>query len=504
MKNKNYSLTKSSIISGDQCEKKLWFDINEPKKFEQKANFLRGYRFEDEVRKIYAKDQKVLDLSPKKEKWIKPKERTEQAINSKEINVIFEGVFIFLDTYIRTDILIRKNKGWELLEIKSSGEQKNYHITDLAIQSYILKKMGINLTSVKLIHINKNFIFKTEGDYKDLPVEVDVTSKVVEKEKEIPGLIKKLLPITKKSPCPNIKMGDHCKKPFDCDYIDKCKPKSNIISYEILPGRIKGTKLEKHCKANGIKKLEDVPAELLNENRKIIQDCHKKNITWFGPNLNNIIKDLSWPIYFMDFETVMQGVPKIKGTKPYIPLPFQWSVHKWSSLDKKIKLNDANSFLDFLDQNIERKFAESLLNELGDEGSIFIHSPYEKKVLDRLKKKDSCKDLVNKIDKLDARILDTLEIVRKEFYDPNMNGQYKIKVINKVIPNSDINYEKKDNIVSGEDAELAWFIYTDPKTPKEEKKKQKKLLIDYCSKDTFAVYYLVKYLMEKSKKNKKK
>ena len=151
----------------------------------------------------------------------------------------------------------------------------------------------------------------------------------------------------------------------------------------------------------------------------------------------------------------------------------------------------------------ERKFAESLLNELGDEGTIFIHSSYEKKVLDRLKKKDSCKDLVNKIDKLDARILDTLEIVRKEFYDPNMNGQYKIKVINKVIPNSDISYEKKDNIVSGDDAQLAWFIYTDPKTSKEEKKKQKKLLRDYCSKDTLAVYYLVKYLMDSSKKQKK-
>ena len=29
--------------------------------------------------------------------------------------------------------------------------------------------------------------------------------------------------------------------------------------------------------------------------------------------------------------------------------------------------------------------------------------------------------------------------------------------------------------------------------------KQKELLIKYCSKDTLAVYYLVKYLMEKTK-----
>ena len=78
----------------------------------------------------------------------------------------------------------------------------------------------------------------------------------------------------------------------------------------------------------------------------------------------------------------------------------------------------------------------------------------------------------------------------------------KIKAINTVIPNSDISYEKKDNIVSGDDAQLAWFICTDPKTSNKEKEKQKRLLIDYCSKDTLAVYHLVKYLMEKTKVKK--
>ena len=32
-----------------------------------------------------------------------------------------------------------------------------------------------------------------------------------------------------------------------------------------------------------------------------------------------------------------------------------------------------------------------------------------------------------------------------------------------------------------------------------DKEKQKDLLIEYCSKDTLAVYYLVKYLIEKTK-----
>ena len=118
------------------------------------------------------------------------------------------------------------------------------------------------------------------------------------------------------------------------------------------------------------------------------------------------------------------------------------------------------------------------------------------------KDKDNCKNLADKIDKLIGRVEDSLIIARKNFYSPQMNADWSIKSIIKTIP-SDINYEEKGNIAGGDDAQLAWFIYTDPKTSKEEKKKQKKLLIDYCSKDTLAVYYLVKYLMDSSKKQKK-
>ena len=54
------------------------------------------------------------------------------------------------------------------------------------------------------------------------------------------------------------------------------------------------------------------------------------------------------------------------------------------------------------------------------------------------------------------------------------------------------------NIDGGDAAQLAWFICTNPKTSDDDKKKEKKLLIDYCAKDTLAVYYLIKYLINKS------
>ena len=57
---KYYSLTKTLILSGIQCEKKLWFDKNDKIKVGPKAIFEAGNRFNDIVRKHYGEG---LDLS---------------------------------------------------------------------------------------------------------------------------------------------------------------------------------------------------------------------------------------------------------------------------------------------------------------------------------------------------------------------------------------------------------------------------------------------------------
>tara|TARA_B100001964_G_C13901877_1_gene451983 strand:- start:42 stop:650 length:609 start_codon:yes stop_codon:yes gene_type:complete len=202
----------------------------------------------------------------------------------------------------------------------------------------------------------------------------------------------------------------------------------------------------------------------------------------------------------MDFETVGQVVPTIIGTTPYYPLPFQWSVHKWESKDKEI--DKGKYFLKFNDQDIEHQFIESLLKALGEKGTIFAHNAkgVEIKILEKLKEKDSCKDLSDKIDNLINRVKDSAIIAKHNFYSPLMNGEWGIKSIIKAIPGSSVSYDEKDNLAGGDEAQLAWFTYTNPKTSIEEKEKLKKLLLDYCSKDTLAVYHLVKYLINLSKK----
>ena len=116
MAKKYDTLTKSKITSGLQCHKKLWFDVHQPKKNEDKALFRIGNLFGEQVRKNYIKGNgKFLDLT---DVWADIIGKTKQAINSGDTNVIFEGTFEYLNTQVRTDVLIRKKKRMGTLRSK--------------------------------------------------------------------------------------------------------------------------------------------------------------------------------------------------------------------------------------------------------------------------------------------------------------------------------------------------------------------------------------------------
>jgi len=495
---KYYSLTKTLILSGIQCEKKLWFELNDKIKSKDKAIFRSGNRFNDVVRKHYGKG---INLSDEKEFETVIK-KTKEAIQSNNINVIYEAGFLFKKTFIRADVLVKKDNQWTILEAKASTSVKDINISDLAVQSYIVKKSGIEVISNKIIHINKEFIYKGNENYKDLIVEVDITKEVLAKEKEVEHLIDKFLPL-KKSDCPKKEVGPHCKDPYPCHYFERCYPPETDIenvSYKILP--YYGKKIENFCKTNKIEKLKDIPKDLLQSSRKdyaenyhqIIQEAHIKNTPWVNKDISEQFKKWKMPFYFMDFETIQQGVPIIQNTKPFEQVPFQWSVHK---LSQKGGALEEFSFIDFADQDIELNFLKKLIEIVGDQGTIFVHNhPFEKGVLNKLKEKPKMKSYSDQVDSIIDRIEDTLELTRKNFYSPEMFGKYSLKKIVQAIP-TQISYksEDEDAVSDGGDAQLAWFKCTDIESKHKEKENYKNELIKYCSKDTEAMYDLIKYFL---------
>jgi len=181
---KSYLLTKSKITSGLQCEKRLWFDFHNRI---EKDNYLfhLGNRFGDVVRKYYGSG---VDLSNNIFNTDLALKDTSKAIEDEKVKVIYEGAFVYSDTLVRTDVMLIKNGGWELLEAKSSTKLKEEYIDDIAIQSYIIKaskqKNKIKINSVKLIHIDNEFTYQGDKEYSELiNDDNDITDEVLFKEK---------------------------------------------------------------------------------------------------------------------------------------------------------------------------------------------------------------------------------------------------------------------------------------------------------------------------------
>ena len=503
--NNNYILTKTKIISGQQCQKKLWFDFHEPV-INDSSRARLGIRFEEVVKKKYRKDLKILDLSNKDENSLAEAiKKTQQAINTQNVDLIYEGHFLKFDTFVRTDILKRNEKGWDLYEIKATGEIRDKkgnfegkYIKDIAIQSYIAESCGINLTSINVVYINKEFEYLKNQDYQDLDKFENITDEVRKEKENIIKDIKDFKLLAEKNfPSPKVSMGSHCNNP-KCNYLSKCKSLLPDDTYTILPNL--SPKQKGKFESENILHLKDVSIADLSDRQALIKEVHVSGKIHFDKKkFKETFAKFTFPYYFMDFEFVGQVVPLIKNTRPLVPLLFQWSVHKWNSLDEEIRLEDGHFFLEFNEPDMEKNFIESLLKAVGKAGTIFCHhKSAEITQLNNIKKYNYA-NLTDQIDSLIDRIEDTETLVKDCFYSPKMNGKFGLKEIIKAIPksNTNISYGKDDGLEGGTGAELAWAICTDPNTPNEEIENQKKLLKEYCAKDTFAMHDIVKYLIQK-------
>ena len=429
---------------------------------------------------------------------------TNTALENSKINVIYEAAFEYENVLVRVDVLKRDKDGWEMIEVKSSKEAKPHHLNDIASQAYVALGCGLKLNAMKIAHINKNFLYKGDGDYSGLLVEADVTSEAIKRLSHIKTWISNLLPIVQlDSPRPIEDIEDSkCKTPYPCQFLPLCSaelPQLAEVPISILPNT--GKNLAEKWGKEKIFDLRSLPdGALTNERHEIIRQAHQSNIPYISKEMVKKVRSLPGPYFFMDFETVMQGVPLIANTKPNDAVPFQWSVHSIKDLTNTTGLNDGKGFLEFISPTLFRDFLISLISTLGESGTIFVHhQSTEIKALRYLAAQKQCEDLKDTIEKIVLRIEDTLDLVRDGMYFPEMGlsegSTYSIKTITKVIPTS-VNYQEDGELGSGNDAQLIWFKCTDLKHRLSESEIQalKNNLFKYCAKDTLALVDLVRFI----------
>ena len=148
--------------------------------------------------------------------------------------------------------------------------------------------------------------------------------------------------------------------------------------------------------------------------------------------------NFKYPICFIDFECSRMALPYHKGMRPYENIAFQWSCH---TIDKPGAdpvhtdwINTADGFPNFA-------FAESLMNQIKDAGTVLIWTSYENTILKDIHEQmeiygyhnPSLKNWLEcfvKFDKDDnCGYIDLARLCNQYYHHPLCNGKYSIKYV---------------------------------------------------------------------------
>jgi len=217
------NLSKSLYIRGLQCNKSLWLykhlpKLRTPPSEELQARFDKGHEIGALARDLFP-GGKNIDIEGKT--FPHKLHLTKKYIKQLE-PVIYEASFSYDQIFVMADILIYKEDGWELYEVKSSTEIKPVHINDLSIQYYVLTGFGLPISKACIVHTNPTNIINAKSDITDKFVIVDILKEAIIKNEEIKSDISHLRKMIRTQSIPNIKPGKQCTTPYECDFINFC------------------------------------------------------------------------------------------------------------------------------------------------------------------------------------------------------------------------------------------------------------------------------------------
>ena len=486
------TISKSKYMAGVQCLKRLYWQVHEPElggvpDAAAVTIMEQGREVGKLARLLFEDGVEVKSGDPEEAVRI-----TRELIANPDIPAIFEAAFENGGVFVRVDILHRRRDGrWRLIEVKSTTELKEHHLDDVAIQHRVVSRSGLDLASSCLAHINRSYVF--DGGSFDVWRFFKIRNLTRRIERLLPKLtflLRSEFRVLAMPTAPDLPTGPHCTDPITCEFYDRCNPPLPDDHIGYIP-RIHASAVGELAEM-GVQSIHDIPDDFgLSERQRRVCTCVQTGEPWYSPELKDVLGELKYPIYFMDFETVNPAIPRFSGMRPYDQIPFQWSVHVLREPGTELEHFE---FLAMDTNDPRREFISSLCDALGESGSIVVYSNFESQRLSKLAA--WLPEFEGRIKKIQARLWDLLTVVRKHVYHPKFAGSYSIKdVVPALVPG--MTYEGME-VADGTGAGLAWESLVRGSLDQAERERIKKALLEYCGQDTLAMVRLLKQLRASS------
>jgi len=486
------NLSKSKVMAFLQCPKRLWLEVHRPDLVKvsasTQASFNVGYQVGDIAQQLYDPEGQGQMIDAQSEGYDAAFARTKTLLSSAE--PIFEAGFAIRGALAFADVLLPVEqdgqKGWRMIEVKSSASVKDYQRDDAAFQGYVARTAGLPLVSLALAHVDGTWIYPGDENYQGLMREHDLTDEVFAREAEVKAWIADAQSVVAKNDEPEIKTGRRCGTPYECGFLEYCKNQEPQAEYPVswLP-RIQAKALKKRIDDNGVIDMRDVPEDLLNERQVRVKTCTLSNEAYFdAPNAAIDLAPHKLPAYFIDFETIQFVVPIWKGTRPFQQIPFQFSVH-FLAHDGQLT---HKSFIDLTGNDPSKAFAESLIANCGDSGPVFVYSAgFETARIKELGSRlPALKDALLAIN---DRVVDLRTVAEQRYYHPSQKGSWSIKKVLPAIAPT-LRYDALQGVQDGGMAMDAFREAISANTAKARKAQIEQELIEYCKLDTYAMVKL--------------
>jgi len=493
MARRNLYLSKSKLVSAWQCPKRLHLEKHHPELGETSSStealFAVGNQVGEIAQQLYGTHESI--EVPYTRRLSVAIRQTIELIEGGARFPIFEATLQHDGVLVRVDVLLPDGDDWRVIEVKASTSVKDVHIVDCAIQYWVLRNVGLKLQSIALAHINNQFVYRGDGDYAGLIVEVDVTERVLELVDSVPELVAKAR-VAISGAVPDVPVGAHCSSPYDCQFQAHCWPMDTEYPLSGLRGS-KDTLGE--WVAAGRRDIRDVDGDCISSANQ--QRIHR--VTCAGQpevldGARKAIEALAYPRYYLDFETIGPAVPIWAGTRPYASVPIQWSCHiDAGPIDDSPEDLRHEEFLDLSGEPPMRALAMKMIDCLGTSGPILMYTNYEKQVIVGLT--TLFPDLTEPLQKIIDRLVDLHTIVKNHYYHPKMLGSWSLKAVSPAVaPHMD--YSNLAGINEGVAASEGYLEAIHPETIPERKAELEEQLLRYCRFDTEAMVEIVRFFRD--------
>lgn len=432
--------------------------------------------FGDSVNVTVRKEDDSLDLSQMIENT-----RLEM---EKGTEVICEASFSYEGLYCAVDLLRREGAGWAIYEVKSTTGVEDKHIADVSYQLYVLRHCGIKVTGVNLVCIDREYVLGEEGlDLKGYFKIVDLKEQAEAEQGTVPELLATAERVLSSEQEPAQELGDTCHK---CAFFRYCIRSLSSPHIFDLHGMQMRTKL-KHYR-NGIVSFLDLEKSGVVKNDfqklQIDHELHDRETYVNVGKVREFLADLSYPLYFLDFETMQTVIPIFIGTHPNAQVPFQYSLHFIEHEGGEVQHRE---FLAVSGDDPRRKIAESLCENIPANACVTAyHKDFECTRLAELA--EAFPDMAEHLRAIRDHIVD-LEVPFKNgwYYKREMEGRSSIKnVLPAICPNDpELDYHSLEGVHNGGEA-MTIFPKIQHMEPEEQEKARRNLL-DYCCLDTLAM-----------------